>query len=102
METYPYIWLLAGVTGLVAAGLTGSAWAMFTGENPRLWMLREYRTDLPLRALVLVGYAPLAVTQAGLGDINRNPVFAFMVMATGLLWSFFQGVFILTAVFGFT
>jgi hypothetical protein len=102
METYEFIWALAGITGLVTSGLVGSTYALATGENPRLWMLHRYRADLPLRALILAVYAPLAVTKAGLDDIDRNPVFAMMLLAAGLLWSFFQGVFILTVFFGFT
>lgn len=102
METYQFIWVLAGITGLVASGLVGATYALATGENPRLWMLHQYRMDLPLRAFILVVYAPLAVTKAGLEDIDRNPVFAMILLAIGLLWSFFQGVFILTTFFGFT
>ena len=102
MELYHFVWVMAGIAGLTVAGLIGNGWAMLTGEEPRLWMLSEYSITTPVRALVLVGYAPLAVTKAGLSDIDHNPAFGLLLLATGLLWSFFQGVFILTTFFGLT
>lgn len=102
MHTYAFIWVFAGITGLVTAGLIGSSWAIFTGEHPRIWMLHKYSMAMPLKVVALCGYAPLAVTKAGLDDAERNPFFGLLLVAIGLLWSFFQGVFILTTFFGFT
>jgi hypothetical protein len=34
--------------------------------------------------------------------ISTTPVFALMLLAGGLLWSFMQGVFILTTFFGYS
>ena len=102
MEFYHFVWLLAGLTGLTAAGLAGNGWALATGRKPDIWLLSEYSVATPLRLLALVTYAPLATVRAGLSHIDHNPVFAVMMVAAGLFWSFIQGVFILTALFGYT
>ncbi len=102
MELWHFVWMMAAVTGLTAAGLVGSGWAMVTGERPNIWMLSDYSATTPLRALALVAYAPLGLTKAGLADLGQNPVFAGIIAAIGLLWSFMQGVFILVTFFGFT
>jgi hypothetical protein len=102
MELWHFIWMLAALTGLTAAGLAGNGWAMVTGERPHLWMLAQYSATTPLRAMALMAYAPLGIIRSGLSDIGHNPVFALAVIAVGLLWSFVQGVFILTTFFGFT
>ena len=102
METWHFIWALAALTGLTTAGIAGSGWALVTGERPSIWILSTYSVATPLRVAALVFYAPLAMVKAGLGYMDHNPVFAMMVLATGLVWSFMQGVFILTTFFGFT
>jgi hypothetical protein len=102
METWHFVWMLAAVTGLVVAGLTGSFWSLLTGERPSLAMLEDFSPMAPLKGMALVVYAPLAVTRAGLTSIDLNPVFALIVAGIGLVWSFLQGVFIMTTFFGFT
>ena len=102
MQLYHFVWVLAGITGLTAAGLIGNGWAMLTGEEPSIWMLSSYSIATPLRVVALVTYGPLGVVKAGLEDIDYNPVFGMMALAAGLLWSFLQGVFILTTFCGFT
>ena len=52
--------------------------------------------------LALITYAPLAVVKSGLSYLDHNPVLRCHVMLAGLVWSFMQGVFILTTFFGFT
>jgi hypothetical protein len=102
MQLYYFVWALAAVTGLTAAGLAGNGWAMATGRRPTIWMLSEYSVSMPLKVLALIAYAPLAVVKSGFSYIDHNPVFAVMVVLAGLFWSFMQGVFILTTFFGFT
>ena len=102
MEFYHFAWVLAGITGMAAGGLAGNGWALVTGERPNLRMLSEYSAATPLRLLALLAYAPLATVEAGLSHIKHNPVFAMIMLAAGLFWSFMQGVFILTAFFGYT
>lgn len=102
METYQFIWVLTGIAGLVSAGLAGNGWALATGRFPSIWMLSTYSAATPLKTLVLCVYAPLGIVKAGLSDLDHNPAFAVLLLAVGLVWSFLQGVFILTTFFGFT
>ncbi len=39
MEAWHVVWVLAAMTGLVSAGIVGSAWAVISGEQPGLAML---------------------------------------------------------------
>ncbi|HRX35306.1 MAG TPA: hypothetical protein P5337_02830 [Aestuariivirga sp.] len=102
MQTWQFIWMLAAVTGIAAAGLTGSGWALVTGERPTIWLLSTYSVATPLRIAALVIYAPLATIRTGIDYFGENPVLAVIFAAIGLFWSFVQGVFILTTVFAFT
>lgn len=102
MQTWQFIWMLAAVTGIAAAGITGSGWALATGERPTIWLLSSYSVATPLKTAALVIYGPLAMIRTGLGYIGQNPFLAMIFAAIGLLWSFLQGVFILTTFFGFT
>jgi hypothetical protein len=102
METWHFVWMLAALTGLTAAGLAGSGWAMVTGERPNIWILSEYSVATPLRVLALVVYAPMALVKTGLGYLAVNPILALMIFVAGMLWSFMQGVFIMVTFFGFT
>ena len=102
MESFHVVWLLAAFTGLAAAGLVGNGWALIAGRPPHIRLLAENHFHSPLRALALVIYAPLALVNAGTATVNENPVFAIFLVGFGLLWSFMQGVFILTTFFGFT
>ena len=47
MELWHFVWLLAALTGLAAAGLVGSGWATVTGERPGLAMLASYHVTTP-------------------------------------------------------
>ncbi len=102
METWHFVFALAAMTGLVSAGLAGSAWALATGHPPRPGIL--YRLDLltPLKVLALCTYAPLGLVKTGLWYLEYNPFIAIPVVTLGLGWSFLQGVFILTTFFGYT
>lgn len=102
MEIWHFVWMLAAVTGLVAAGVTGSGWAVVTGRRPSIWLLADYSVTTPVRAFVLAVYAPLALVRAGLEFTGQNPVLSLLMLGLGLFWSFLQGVFILTTFFGFT
>jgi hypothetical protein len=102
MEAWHVVWVLAAVTGLVSAGLVGSAWAVASGERPNLAMLGALGLATPLKWLVLLFYGPLAVTRFGIVSIDYHPVSAIVLLFIGVVWSFLQGVFILTTFFGFT
>ena len=101
METFYFIYALAAVTGLVSAGLAGSTWAIATGEAPRLGILYKFDFLTPLKVIALCIYAPLGVVRTATWYAEYNPLFAVIMLAIGVGWSFLQGVFILTTFFGF-
>jgi hypothetical protein len=102
METFYFIYALAAATGLVAAGLAGTAWAMWAGDPPRLGILHRLDLLTPLKVAALCLYGPLGVVRTGLWYLDYNPILAFAILAFGAGWSFLQGVFILTTFFGYT
>lgn len=101
MDAIHILWALAALTGLAAGGLAGSGFALLTGATPRLGTLHRIDHLTPIRVAALCLYGPLGLVRAGLAELGRNPLVALAVLAIGLVWSFFQGVFILTAIFGF-
>lgn len=101
METWHFAWALAAAAGLVSAGLAGSTWALATGKSPRISMLHRFDSLTPLKILTLCVYAPLGAVRLGLWYLEYNPLIAIVMLAAGLGWSFLQGVFILTAFFGY-
>lgn len=90
------------LVGLVAAGLIGSAWAMSSGDEPEFGMLFRYELDwlVPLRVVVWTISMPKTLFEKGIDTYVDAPVTSMTVFAVALLWSFLQGVFILTQVFG--
>ncbi|HLA03092.1 MAG TPA: hypothetical protein VJ019_10050 [Aestuariivirga sp.] len=98
--SYPvYLYVIA--VGIVAAGVTGSMWAMATGESPRFGLLLEPSAIAPVRALVVVAYAPLLILLTAWRFVG-SPILGMLLVAASLGWSFLQGVFILTQFFGVT
>jgi hypothetical protein len=98
--SYPvYLYVIA--VGIVAAGVTGSMWAMATGESPRFALLLEPSAIAPVRALVVVAYAPLLILLTAWRFVG-SPILGMLLVAASLGWSFLQGVFILTQFFGVT
>jgi hypothetical protein len=94
-------YVFAVAVGIVAAGVTGSLWAMATGERPRFGLLLEPSAIAPLRALVVVASAPLLLLLAAWRFVG-SPIAGMLLVAASLGWSFLQGVFILTQFFGVT
>ena len=98
--SYPvYLYVIA--VGIVAAGVIGSMWAMATGESPRFGLLLEPSAIAPVRALVVVAYAPLLILLTAWRFVG-SPILGMLLVAASLGWSFLQGVFILTQFFGVT
>jgi hypothetical protein len=97
-------YVLALAVGIVSSGLVGNAWAIFTGEAPRLGdVFDPYPTMMtPLRVLAAVFSAPTTILLDGFWWMIAQPLFGIPIIAAGLVWSFLQGVFILNQVFGFT
>ena len=102
MEVWHFVWVLAAATGLVSAGVAGSACALLAGERPNLWMLGDFHATLPLKAAALVIYAPMGLVSLGNETLEENPAFAICLLSLGVFWGFMQGVFIMTTFFGFT
>ena len=99
MTIFYLVYIYAVAVGIVAAGVTGSMWALATGEKPRFGLLLEPSAIAPIRALVVVTSAPLLLL-LGAWRFVENPVVGTLLIAASLGWSFLQGVFILTQFFG--
>ncbi len=97
-------YLFAIAVGIVAAGIIASMWEMAFDEEPRLALLFDANPTLltPLRATVVVLSAPATVMKLALWWLIEQPLIGLLLLLAGAAWSFFQGVFILTRVFGFT
>ena len=76
-------------------------WSIATDEEPRLGALFDPNPTLvtPLRVLVIIFAAPTTILLDAFDDLIDRPLLGFSVLAGSLVWSFFQGVFILTQVF---
>jgi uncharacterized protein DUF6949 len=100
METQYFAYLFAVAVGLVSAGIMGSIWRLVAGKELRPALPHRAGVDATLKMLAIGVCAPLAMVRTGLWYLTRNPVFALLIMCVGLGWSFLQGVFILTQIFG--
>ncbi len=102
MQDFAYLMALA--VGLISSGLIGNAWAMATGEEPRLGDLIDPNPSVitPFRALAAIFSAPTAILLDGFWWMIAQPLIGVPIVLAGLAWSFLQGVFILTQVFGFS
>jgi hypothetical protein len=102
MATQHAAYLFALAVGIVSSGIIANGWAMVMGEPPRLADLLDRNPTLltPLRVLAALFSAPTAVLLDGFWWLIEQPIFGVPIIAAGLVWSFLQGVFILTQVFG--
>ena len=94
------LYSFAVAVGVVSAGLAGSFWALLTGASPRLQLLLEPSIFVPFRTLAVVLHAPLMVLHNGLANVPARPAVGTALIGASLGWSFLQGVFILTQLFG--
>jgi hypothetical protein len=101
MDIIYVAYVYAVAVGIVAAGVTGSLWALATGERPRFGLLLEPSATAPLRGLVVIIHAPVMLFMAA-WRFAGNPFAGLLIVAASLGWSFLQGVFILTQFFGVT
>src|SRR5262245_21950614 len=97
-------YLFAIAVGFVAAGIIASMWELAFDEEPRLGHLFDPNPTLltPFRAMAVVLVAPATVMKLALWWLIEQPLIGVMLLVAASLWSFLQGVFILTQVFGFT
>ncbi len=101
MDMVYLAYLFAVAVGIVAAGIAASLWTWAAGEEPRFVLLLEPSAVAPLRALVIVVSVPLLLLLAAWRYVGSASV-AMLLVAASLGWSFLQGVFILTRIFGVT
>ncbi|MGQ0486539.1 MAG: DUF6949 family protein [Hyphomicrobiales bacterium] len=101
METQYFAYLFAIAVGLVSAGIMGSIWTLFAGKELRAALPRKAGVDATLEMLAIGVNAPLAMVRTGSWYLSHDPILALIIIALGLGWSFLQGVFILTLLFGF-
>lgn len=102
MEPQDFLYVFAIAVGVVTAGFAGSLWAVAAGEFPRPGHLARADAITPLRALAVVVSAPALLLRLGLWYLWYNPLVALVLLGLGIGWSFLQGVFILSLLFGFT
>lgn len=100
MDVVSIVYIYTIIVGIAAAGITGSAWASFTGTRPGFQLLLEPGLSAPVRAMVVVISAPLLILLSGFRQLDAQPLIGGTLIALSLGWSFLQGVFILTQFFG--
>jgi hypothetical protein len=104
MSSIYVVALVAMIVGVVSAGIVGSAWELFTDEEARLAGI--FNSDpgflTPLRVFVSLASAPATILRDGMWWMIANPFAGVPLVLSGLVWSFMQGVFILTQVFGYS
>lgn len=101
MDMVYLAYLFAVAVGIVTAGVVASMWTWAAGEEPSFALLLEPSAVAPLRALVIVVSVPLLLLLAAWRYVGSASV-AMLLVAASLGWSFLQGVFILTRIFGVT
>jgi hypothetical protein len=96
-------YVMAILVGIVSSGLIGSAWELATGEDVRLRDILDPDPSVltPFRVLAAVFSAPTQILLDGFWWLIAQPFLGVPILVAGFAWSFLQGVFILTKVFGF-
>ena len=104
MVTQHAAYLFALAVGIISSGLIGNAWGLVTGTNPRLGDIVDPNPTLmtPFRVFAALFSAPTSILLDGFWWLIAQPIFGVPIIIAGLVWSFLQGVFLLTTVFGFS
>jgi hypothetical protein len=92
--------LLAIGVGFVSAGLIGNLWWLATGDSPELEMIEKDDFFVPVRTVALVASAPWLLIHNAFWWFIVYPPLGIPIAIAAVGWSFLQGVFILTQVFG--
>jgi hypothetical protein len=95
-------YLFAIATGIVSSGMIGSLWAVLTDEAPHFEMLVEGDYLTPIKAPVVLLSGPTTLIVNSFWWFIERPAIGLLMFIGGLAWSFVQGVFILTQLFGAT
>lgn len=102
MEVHQIAYLFAIATGVVSSGAIGSLWAALTDEQPSFKMLSDGDYLTPLKAPVVLLSGPTTMIVNSVWWFIEKPLVGLAMLLAGLAWSFVQGVFILTQIFGAT
>ena len=102
MDVQQVAYLFAVAIGIVSSGIIGSLWAVFTDEAPSFDMLTFDDSLAPLKVPVLIMSGPTTTIISSFWWMIERPLLGVPLLLAGLAWSFFQGVFILTQIFGVT
>jgi hypothetical protein len=99
-----FVCLVATVVGVVSSGIIGSAWELATDEEARLGGIFDPEPSLltPFRIFVSIASAPATILRDAMWWMIEKPMAGVPLLISGLVWSFMQGVFILTQVFGYS
>ena len=100
MNVHMAAYLFAIAAGIVSSGVIGTLWTMATDEEPGLNALATADLLTPVRALATVFSAPTTLMVNSSYDLFDRPLIGIAIGLVGLILSFFQGVVLLTQVFG--
>jgi hypothetical protein len=100
VDVHHTAYLFAIATGIVSSAAIGSLWALISGEAPHFGLLRDGDFLTPIKMPVVVLSGPTTLMVNACWWLIERPLVGVVMMLTGLSWSFFQGVFILTQLFG--
>jgi hypothetical protein len=99
MDAPHELYLFALMTGLVVSGLASSLWAMFSDEPPQFGLLLESGFMTPVKVAVVVCCAPTMLFHMAFAWLLDRKFRSVAAVLAAAIWSFMQGVFILTQVF---
>ena len=102
MQVQHIAFLFAIATGIVSSGVIGSLWAIASGQAPSFKLLGDGDFLIPLKVPVVLFSAPTTLIMDSLWWLFEKPLIGLFMFLAGLSWSFIQGVFILTRIFGVT
>ena len=100
MDIHMVAYLFAIATGIVLSGAIGTLWTIATDEEPGLNALATADLLTPVRAVATVFSAPTTLMVNSSYDLFDRPLIGVAIWLVGLILSFFQGVVLLTQVFG--
>ena len=100
MNVHMAAYVFAIAAGIVSSGVIGTLWTMATDEEPGLNALATADLLTPVRALATVFSAPTTLMVNSSYDLFDRPLIGIAIWLLGLTLSFFQGVVLLTQVFG--
>lgn len=102
MSYHDLAYLFALAVGLTAAGFVASLWAILAHEEVEISLLLDPYPSIatPFRVFAVIVGAPLSLVYNAVWHLIDRPPLGLLMLVAGLAWAFFQGVFILTWIFG--